>query len=322
MKDNIPCFRIKPGFGQAFEAHLKASYELWTATLGTDGISRLQPVAALPETTPGALPVISFKKLLTPPKESLWTWDGIRFTPAEPQPRRAVFGVARCDLQALWYLDQVFADDALYQKNRQQLLVIGAPCQATDGCRCQPSAFPLSGDLFLADDHVWSLSSSGNILLTQLTEWLGVTVNRPLPEPRSATTESGDVSEALFKSSLGAPLWQQASQPCLACGACSVVCPTCYCYDMIDHNDLTGTCTRQRVWDNCFFSSHAKVAGGHDFRPDRAARLRFRFEHKKLGFGTLRGRPSCVGCGRCLEACPVGIDLDQVARQLQMGHAL
>jgi sulfhydrogenase subunit beta (sulfur reductase) len=85
---------------------------------------------------------------------------------------------------------------------------------------------------------------------------------------------------------------------------------------MIDTVDLAGDVTRQRAWDNCFFADHAEVAGGHDFRPDRAARLRFRLEHKKLGFGRLRGMPSCVGCGRCLAACPVDIDLDRIAARI------
>jgi len=181
MYDHLPCFRVKPGFEEALTSHLTPHYELWATTVCADGVSRLQPVAAPPEEVPQALPAIPIKKLLMPPKELVWTWDGTRFTSAEPQPRRVVFGAARCDLEALWYLDQVFAEDALYQRNRQQLLVIGAPCQSTDGCRCQPGAFPLAGDLFLTGDHVWSLSSIGNRLLTELAEWLGATVNRPLP---------------------------------------------------------------------------------------------------------------------------------------------
>ena len=85
---------------------------------------------------------------------------------------------------------------------------------------------------------------------------------------------------------------------------------------MVDKPSLDADATRQRVWDNCFFADYAVVAGGHDFRPDRSSRLRFRFEHKKLGFGALRGIAACVGCGRCLQACPVDIDLDQIAERI------
>jgi ferredoxin len=79
---------------------------------------------------------------------------------------------------------------------------------------------------------------------------------------------------------------------------------------------LTGEIKRQRVWDNCFFRDHGLVAGGHNFRPDRTARLRFRFEHKYLGFGEQRGIISCVGCGRCQRVCPVEINLANVLEKL------
>ncbi len=322
MKDtHLPCFRIKPDFYDALAHHLAADFEFWASLVGADGLCRLQLVASPPENTSSGLPGIPFKKLLLPPAEPLWSWDGKTFQSPDPQPRRAVFGVALCDLQALWYLDQVFAEDPLYQERRQHLLIVGGPCQPADQCRCHPDESPLAGDLFQTHDHIWSLSNRGHAVLKELAKWLGATVDRPLPKPLQVPKPRADIREPLFRASTGSAIWQQSSQSCLACGVCSAVCPTCYCYDMIDHTDLDGKSTRQRVWDNCFFSTHAKVAGGHDFRPDRAARLRFRFEHKKFGFGPLRGRPSCVGCGRCLKACPVDIDLDQIAEQLNAGEA-
>jgi ferredoxin len=85
---------------------------------------------------------------------------------------------------------------------------------------------------------------------------------------------------------------------------------------MLDDATVSGLVIRKRAWDNCFFTEHGKVAGGHDFRLGRAARLSFRMEHKHIGFGELRGQNSCVGCGRCRKACPVDVDLDRIAARL------
>jgi ferredoxin len=94
------------------------------------------------------------------------------------------------------------------------------------------------------------------------------------------------------------------------------VCPTCYCFDLVDVAGLAAPVCRIRVWDNCFFAEHGQVAGGFDFRAGRAERLRFRVEHKRLGFGDLSGQDSCVGCGRCRTVCPADIDLDRIIERL------
>ena len=113
-------------------------------------------------------------------------------------------------------------------------------------------------------------------------------------------------------------IWRELGEKCLSCGSCSMVCPTCYCYDVADDVELGSRAgSRQRSWDSCLFTSHALVGSGENFRGSRASRIKFRFYHKQRGFVAEYGRPSCVGCGRCITACPVNIDVVQVIDRLR-----
>jgi sulfhydrogenase subunit beta (sulfur reductase) len=97
-----------------------------------------------------------------------------------------------------------------------------------------------------------------------------------------------------------------------------MVCPTCHCYDVADDVELgSRNGSRARNWDSCLFSTHALVAGGDNFRKTRANRVKFRFYHKQRGFVGEYGRPSCVGCGRCIVTCPVNIDIVKVIDALR-----
>jgi sulfhydrogenase subunit beta (sulfur reductase) len=279
-----------------------------------DGLCRLQPLSGEVLPNQGLSSFVPLKKLFLPPREKLWSFQSGQFSTLEQPKAIAVVGVPLCDLQALWYLDQVFADDLPYQKRRARSLVVAMPCEPEAECRCDPQLMPVAGDLFLDQEQVWALSPSGEASL--LACGASDAAKSPLPWPTGNTEQRPLLTEEQYRSAADAEIWAEAAQGCLACGACSVVCPTCYCFDMLDETATDGSVTRCRSWDNCFFAEHARVAGGHDFRSGRANRLRFRMEHKFFGFGELHGQNACVGCGRCRKVGPVDIDLDQIAAKL------
>jgi len=286
--------------------------------VAADGVVRLRPLADWQELVPaGALPKLPLKALLLPPEEELWAETAAGWEEPPAISPLVVVGVAACDLEALAWLDLQLADDAPYQHRRRQLHVVGGICQAGPSCRCLRTG-PPPFDLFFASDGIWSGSHWGDAVLAAVAPG-DLQARSDGPETGAAGVQAPlpvDLEER-FGASAGAPFWAETAARCLSCGACSAVCPTCTCFDVIDVALPGAPVRRLRRWDNCFFREHALVAGGQNFRPDRTARLRFRFEHKLLGFGALRGRSSCVGCGRCAAACPAGIDLQPLLEELR-----
>jgi sulfhydrogenase subunit beta (sulfur reductase) len=113
------------------------------------------------------------------------------------------------------------------------------------------------------------------------------------------------------------PLWEKLGQACLACGSCSNVCPTCNCYNINDKPFLTENASHiSRCWDACTLESYSEVAGGENFRETRSQRLKLYYTHKLQAYISKYGKPACVGCGRCIETCPVDINIKTVAQSL------
>jgi sulfhydrogenase subunit beta (sulfur reductase) len=293
---------------------LQEHHELWAPLVGTDGVSRLLPHLGGSWPDRATTTFLPLKKLLLPPCEELWSYQSGHFCESLVQREFAVIGVPLCDLQAVWYLDQAFGADQTYQARREKSFLVGMPCEPSDHCHCDGDLMPLAGDLFIGQERLWVLSPDGENLARRCG--CDFSENRPLPWPAGTTDKRHAVTEKVFRSTAEHSVWAEEARRCLSCGACSAVCPTCYCFDMLDIAAVDGRVTRSRAWDNCFFAEHGKVAGGQDFRPKRKDRLRFRMEHKQLGFGLLLGQNSCVGCGRCRRACPVDIDLDWIAERL------
>jgi len=118
------------------------------------------------------------------------------------------------------------------------------------------------------------------------------------------------------------PHWEELKERCLACGSCTNVCPTCFCFEVKDQVDLSLTDgSRERSWDSCQYYKFSRVALDHVFRPDRAARVKQRLFHKLAYYQQQFETNGCVGCGRCVSTCIVGIDPVEVVAALHEGTA-
>ena len=260
------------------------------------------------------------KKYLLPPRETVLTYSpDTSYRQSLPTQNFVLLGLHPCDLAGIAYLDRAFAaaePDPLYQARRRNLTLIGISCEPDEYCFCTEvgTAVPSIFDLYMhrAPDgfHIETGSSRGEKIFAEVAALLEegeCFAAAPLPcgieGDILATARRGET----FPDSR---LWDDFAARCLSCGACSLCCPTCYCFDVRESADLNGeTARRRREWDNCLFMEFGEVAGGFNFRKSRRERFQYRYQHKYLGFGPVRGIVACVGCGRCREVCPVRIDL-------------
>ena len=278
------------------------------------------------------------KKYFFPPEEALYTFDveGYRTAPLDAPPL-CLFGLHPCDLHGLDITDRFFDrdhPDRTYRARRRNTVLIGLGCMPDAHCFCSSVGsqhIDALYDVFLWDlgDRFYVLvrSEAGHDLIHRARDrftapddddrraWLAL-----LDRRRDAFSLHLDVHDLpqVLETQTDAPVWRQLGAACFACGACSMVCPTCTCYDLFDRVGLDGAGERCRRWDSCLFRDFDRVAGNHHFRTDRGDRVRNRYYHKEHGYVAQFGAPSCVGCGRCIEACPAGIDIVSVFRQVRV----
>lgn len=240
------------------------------------------------------------------------------------------FGAHACDVHALRILDTLFLGgypDPYYEANRRQLMVVGYGCFPDEKCFCQSMGCATADtgfDLFLTPLPgrflVTVASARGDDVVRAAPELFQRASRRDiqdylerLREREKAFTLHLDTSDLPYVLELKKddPIWEELAKKCLCCGSCSMVCPTCTCFNVRDELTAEGAC-RVRTWDACLYREYALVAGGHNFREHRADRVRNRYYHKQEAFVRQYGMPSCVGCGRCIENCPTGIHVVEV----------
>ncbi|MBM6969756.1 4Fe-4S dicluster domain-containing protein [Mordavella massiliensis] len=291
--------------------------------------------------------VKSPKDVFFPQSETLYTCyrEGKKLS-VEPETLKeqdfVVFGMKACDIKGVEVLDRVFLSDPIdtfYVARRDHGTIVALAChEPEETCFCK--VFGVDAAHPAADVAAWMVEDTlywkpetekGQKLTENLADILEkaedagseTAVAEEEEKIRSIIEElpyshlslegwNGDVLMEKFES----PLWEELYKPCLACGTCTFVCPTCQCYDIKDYDTGHGV-QRYRCWDSCMYSDFTMMAHGNN-RTSQKERFRQRFMHKLVYFPANNdGMYSCVGCGRCVEKCPASLNIVKVIKAFQ-----
>ncbi len=241
----------------------------------------------------------------------------------------AIVGIRACDAKAIRLLDRIFLEDVTdtyYQARREKTLLIGYACkEAGDYCFCLSLGIkPYESkdvDIFVSDledkQILDIITKEGEEFaekfeLDKLSED-ELKAKKELEERVvKSFTKSVNIDNIVdrMKNSFDSEYWKEVASNCVSCGVCTYLCPTCYCFDIYDDGEHEGA--RIRAWDSCQFPLHTLESSSHNPRREKWQRLRNRFYDKFYQMVVRKGEIYCVGCGRCIEFCPVGIDIAEV----------
>lgn len=284
-------------------------------------------------------PMIPLKKLFHPKQFTMLHFNEKGFYPDYSMlEKRVIIGVHPCEIHGILRLDEVFLSDPIdpyYAGLRENSTIIGFSCMPTESSFCRSADTDIVDegfDLFFVNLGefylVWVGSSRGHGMIHELEEFFEEDVSH---DDIQKYIEWRKERNKFFKIELDlqsmpdivelshdSEVWNYFAEKCLSCGQCTMVCPTCNCYNVSDVFDVTNEITGKRVrtWDSCMFVDYSLVAGNHNFRGARADRLKLWYTHKLKTFGSEYGRPGCIGCGRCVDTCPVDINVVTVSQAL------
>ena len=287
--------------------------------------------------------VKSPKDAFFPQSENLYTCykegQQIKIEPEKLQSQNfVIFGMKACDIKGIEVLDKVFlADpiDTFYAARREHGTIVAMAChEPEESCFCK--VFGIDCAEPVADVVTWmidgelywkALTEKGEALTNVVEGVLADADEAKVEEEKNAIRQiveklpysdlslegwNGDVLMEKFES----PIWEKLYKPCLACGTCTFVCPTCQCYDIKDYDTGHGV-ARYRCWDSCMYSDFTMMAHGNN-RNSQMQRFRQRFMHKLVYFPANNdGMYSCVGCGRCVEKCPASLNIVKVIKAFE-----
>jgi len=289
------------------------------------------------------------KRYVFPPALDLFRMHidklGFAFDSGPPKaPKLALLAVRPCDLAALQIMDRVFSSpsrcesDHYYTRARQQMAVIVMNC-TEPGANCFCASMGSGPAAKEGYDLAMTELREGFLVKVGSARGVQIASSLPLRDPLPAELELAELRLEQAREHMGKsidaaaaakaleqgidhPHWKEVARRCLACGNCTMVCPTCFCSCVVDGSDLTGkSATRQRLWDSCFTHQFTYTTAS-PVRSTIRARYRHWMRHKLCTFREQFNTSGCVGCGRCITWCPVGIDITEEAAAMCKGRAM
>lgn len=268
------------------------------------------------------------KKYFQPPVETLLTYEvGKTYKSHYDNEKFILIGVHPYDMIAINQMDRLFSQDnydSHYMTRRNNATIIACDVETPSenvfassmGTATVKEGYDILltniGDGYVAE----AVTDKGQALLLKANKSVEISEedlgkrqqvwnkNQEILNNHPLKCKALDLPKLLEKA-YDHPVWEEKAKTCFSCGSCNQVCPTCYCFnvqDDVNWNMKTGK--RQRVWDGCLLTGFTKVAGGHEFRANRADRFRHRLYRKaKYVPAKIGGEIACVGCGRCIDAC-------------------
>lgn len=271
----------------------------------------------------------SFKKYFLPAKQNMFSCSKTGKIKSEKAPKKFVlFGLNPTDILALVYLDEIMSKpykDFFYFQNRNKSIVIGITKNETENIS--------GGDIILqkTENHYIIITNTkkGRDLINKYKyffEEKNDIYDTETPAKNESETEwkkemknlilDPELLKDAVLQSRESKTWEELAEICLGCGICTYVCPICHCFEIEDSVKLNGECVRCKKWDSCVLPSFSKISGGHSFRPTLKDRYYNWFYHKFVRGYLEYGASQCVGCEKCKNYCPAGIDILEVLKKL------